>query len=94
MFDKMISQSQQFWSGWGEIWQEQLQGLQSVNEEALRFQRQQAERATAVLDEATTLSRTSMEQAMALGEQWRAASLDAWRRGAEMMTSKAAAAES
>ena len=78
MFDPLISQSQQFWSNWGEFWQERL-------ETAASHQRRETERATQMLDEAATLTKTSVERTATLVGQWQTMGLEAWSRGVEMM---------
>ena len=89
MFDDVISQSQQFLTGWGRLWQHQLERIDQASQEAARLQDEGAVRTTEVIDELAKLGKASLDYANRLSAQWRHAGLEAFRRGAETVTPKA-----
>lgn len=103
MFENVISQSQQFWSGvgsgWAELWREQLERIDAATEEVAKLQEQGTARAEQAIDELATLGKASLEHAQRLSTEWRRVGMEAWmqawRRGADAMTNppKAAATE-
>lgn len=90
MFDDVISQSQQSMAGWGKLWQHQLERLDQASQEAARLQDEGAARTTEVIEELAKLGKASLDYANRLSAQWRHASLEAFRRGAETLTRKPA----
>lgn len=86
MFEKMFSQSQQFMAGWGKLWQDQLERIDSATEDAVKLQEHGAARTCQAMDELSSLGRASFEYANRLSVEWRRVGIEAWRRSAEMMT--------
>ena len=86
MFDDVISHSQQFMTGWGKLWQHQLERLDQASQEAARLQDEGAARTREVIDEMAKLGKASLDYANRLSAEWRHAGLEAWRRGAESVT--------
>lgn len=92
MFEKVFSQSQQFMAGWGKLWQDQLERVDCATEDAVKLQEQGAARATQAIDELATLGKVSLQYANRMSAEWRRASMEAWRRGVDLITPEAPAA--
>lgn len=86
MFERAFSQSQQFMAGWGKLWQEQLEELESAAEEAIKLQAHGAARTGQVIDELAKLGKASVEYSSRLAAEWSRVGLDAWRRSTELLT--------
>lgn len=86
MFDTMFSQSQQFWTGWSKLWQEQLAQLTSTQEQSAALLQQGAEHTAEAIDGAATLAKASLDHFSHLGREWSRVTMDAWRRGTTLLT--------
>ncbi|MCA9704302.1 MAG: hypothetical protein KDK70_00435 [Myxococcales bacterium] len=89
----MFSQVQQSWAGWSELWQEQLGRFESLHARTAELQQQGAERTAEVIDEMARLTKASMEHFQHVGAEYQRVTLEAWRRGAALLTSAPSAAE-
>ncbi len=85
MVNDVISQSQQFVAGLGQLWRDQLTRLEAASEEATKLRQQGAVRTSEVLDELARLGKASLDYSTRLCTEWSRVSLEAWRRSAETM---------
>ena len=80
-----FSQSQQFWGAWGKNAQEQLQSWEKATGDFANLQDQGIRRAEEAADEMAKLFKASMAYFGEFASQMRDMSLDAAKRGVEMM---------